>query len=114
MLSDAELAFQLLHKLGNEGILKFHTSRILRTTFATEPVTHLLWRVTVYLQEPFRLRARSRLRFIFQHKRLLVPPLQRWLRVSQLRKDFFNSFVHGSMSWSSTVCFFHLIIPKAL
>ena len=88
VLSNAELAFQLLYKLVDGGIGKFHASRVLRATYATAPVLYLLWRLTVPLQEPFRMRSRNQLKSVFKFRKLLLPPLHCRIRSLQLSHDF--------------------------
>ena len=100
VLSNAELAFQLLYKLGDEGIGKFHASRVLRATYATALFLYLLWRLTVHLQEPFRMRSRNQLKSVFKFRKLLLPPLHCRIRSLQLSHDF----VQALRKWGPRLC----------
>ena len=84
----AEPHFELLYRLGSEGVQKFHVSRLLRSHQTGNQYLYFLQRLLNNVNEPFETRVRQQLYFALKFRGLTPAPAPRPLRLPQLAHDF--------------------------
>ena len=66
--------FKLLYLLGSDSLLKFETSKFLRSNQVDTWFCFALFRYAKHIAEPFRTRAKSQLKLILQFRHSDAPP----------------------------------------
>ena len=94
----AEPHFELLYRLGSEGVQKFHASRLLRSHQTGNQYLYFLQRLLNNVNEPFQARARQQLYLVLKFRGLAPAPAPQPLRLQQLAHDF----VRLTKQWLST------------
>ena len=97
--------YRILYALGSDTIQKFHVSAHLRQFSISTPYIFLLWRLSRFVNEPFRTRCQSQLRLILEFRHTTTPPVNIPLRLHIPDDAMFENI----RKWMLGFTFFHRI-----